>query len=255
MNQRSGINRREFAGRTAAAAAGAAFLAPAPARHSIFVHLAGSPSHTDTFDFQPGPWTPPAMDPVRFGEILWPAGLFPQLTAHLDSIALIREIRCPSVVHREPHAARASFEDQCRDALALLHSGRAPRVIHVTAPGWDSHANIYGSALNPADPNSAARRFDAALATLLDDLKSARLFDQTLIVAAGEFGRTTGPLNHLGGRDHFPVMAALAAGATVPGRTAIYPSNRDFRLEDLEATVHSAAGVAIPSGDLIRELC
>jgi hypothetical protein len=46
-------------------------------------------------------------------------------------------------------------------------------------------------------------------------------FDQTLIVAQGEFGRTTGPPNSNAGRDHFLQQTALFAGAGIQGGRAI----------------------------------
>ena len=45
--------------------------------------------------------------------------------------------------------------------------------------------------------------FDNAYASLLEDLASRGMLDNTLVVAMGEFGRTP-KINPAGGRDHWP---------------------------------------------------
>src|SRR5260370_37552087 len=102
-----------------------------------------------------------------------------------------------------------------------------------------------------------ATKFDNGLATLIAALKAAGLLDQTLIVAQGEFGRTVGPPNSNGGRDHLQQQAVLFAGGGVKGGTTIGATNatggdtsdpgwsrqRYVRAEDIEATVYSALGI------------
>jgi hypothetical protein len=67
---------------------------------------------------------------------------------------------------------------------------------------WDSHGS------KPFSPISGYRdlvgpMFDRAYASLLDDLQSRGLLEDTLVVAMGEFGRTP-KINPAGGRDHWP---------------------------------------------------
>ena len=214
----------------ALASAGALATQPDHVKNCVVIHMEGAPSHTDTFDLKTGAWTPAAFRPIRESAIAWPAGLFPELSRQLGDIALVRGIRSDSVIHEKaiqplligmPLIGKTSFADACSDARALLRSGRAPGIIRLSSSGWDRHANLYGTALDAANPNSSARRFDAAVAKLIRDLRSDGLLDQTLIVAMGEFGRTTGPLNHQGGRDHHPVMAAMFAGAKLRGGTVL----------------------------------
>ena len=40
------------------------------AKNVIFILMNGAPSHTDTFDLKEGPWTPGALNPTSYGDIL-----------------------------------------------------------------------------------------------------------------------------------------------------------------------------------------
>jgi hypothetical protein len=152
----------------------------------------------------------------------------------------------------------SGFGNACITARNLLRANLGTRFIQITSGGWDNHSAIYdGGALNPSNAASVGRTFDAGLGTLIADLKSDGLLDETLIVAMGEFGRTVGALNGQNGRDHFPQQAVLVAGAKVKGKTAIgvtdsigretlepgWRAEREIRAEDVEATIYSALGV------------
>ena len=64
---------------------------------------------------------------------------------------------------------------------------------------------------------SSAAVLDPAWATLMDDLRSRRLLDSTLIVWMGEFGRTP-RINPNAGRDHFPAAwTTVLAGGGIKG--------------------------------------
>ena len=87
---------------------------------------------------------------------------------------------------------------------------------------WDAHAAgdaAPGTLFDYRD--RLCPEFDQAAATLLDDLSQRGLWQQTLVVAVGEFGRTP-RLNSNGGRDHCSrAWAALLAGGKVPGGQVI----------------------------------
>ena len=117
------------------------------------------------------------------------------------------------------------------------------------------HQNIYA-----ANRTCPPRRkiLDDAVSALLSDLKANGLFDNTLVVMVGEFGRTVGPLTGAGGRDHWPQQFAFFAGGGVKGgtrrrrrptrpgpRRADYgwSQNRYVYPEDIEATIYSAMGI------------
>lgn len=91
--------------------------------------------------------------------------------------------------------------------------GAGVRAVEVVADGWDDHERI-GERL-PA----RAQALDRALAALLDDLERSGALASTLVLVAGEFGRTP-VLNARGGRDHDPRVgsALLFGGGLAPGR-------------------------------------
>jgi len=147
-----------------------------------------------------------------------------------------------------------AFGNACITARNLLRAKLGTRFIQITFGSWDHHVNIYGA---NTQLSVMARQFDGGLGMLLADLKAEGLLDETLIVAQGEFGRTVGPLNSNGGRDHHLQQAALFAGGGVRGGRAIGATNatgsdtvspgwsrdRYVRVEDIEATIYSALGI------------
>ncbi|MEP7365336.1 MAG: DUF1501 domain-containing protein, partial [Acidobacteriota bacterium] len=151
----------------------------------------------------------------------------------------------------------SGFGNACITARNVLKADLGPRFIQINLGGWDNHNNIYTGPFNANNANSLARQFDAGLATLIEDLKSAGLFDQTLVLAIGEFGRTTGTLTSTNGRDHHLQQSVFVAGAGIRGGRAIgstdsqgkltaepgWSLGRDIRTEDIEATIYSAMGI------------
>src|ERR1051326_3022895 len=153
-----------------------------------------------------------------------------------------------------------SFGNACLVAKQILAADHGTRYIEITLGGWDMHQNIYGANGNiNAGTNifTLGKILDAGLSTLINDLKNAGLFDRTMIVMAGEFGRTVGPITAAGGRDHFLHQFAFFAGGGVKGgqvigstdalgRATVDPGwsrGRDVYIEDIEATIYSAMGI------------
>ena len=155
----------------------------------------------------------------------------------------------------------STFGGACVTARNLLKVNRGTRFITISLGGWDMHNNIY------TGNNSLltlAPMLDTGLANLIKDLKSTpspetadkSLFDETLIVAQGEFGRTP-EFNGQGGRDHFLRQFSLFAGGGVEGGKVIgqtdrtgsaavdygWHGRRDIRNEDVFATIYSALGI------------
>lgn len=100
---------------------------------------------------------------------------------------------------------RVSFGNNCLLARRLVERG--VRFVQLYHRGWDHHGT------NPKDDivhrlPSLCRETDQAAAALVKDLKQRGLLDETLVVWAGEFGRT--PMNEERnaskylGRDHHP---------------------------------------------------
>ncbi len=139
-------------------------------------------------------------------------------------------------------------------AAQVLKADQGTRFIQITSnDGWDMHQNIYAANNLPAK----GKILDDALSTLLNDLKGSGLLDSTLVVMAGEFGRTVGPLTAAAGRDHWPQQFVFFAGGGVKGGTVIgqtdakgsdvvdygWSQSRYVYAEDVEATIYSAVGI------------
>jgi arylsulfatase A-like enzyme len=86
---------------------------------------------------------------------------------------------------------------------------------------WDTHQDNFDAV------KGLARQCDPALAALIADLKQRGLFDKTLIVWTGEFGRTP-RVNPRTGRDHWPRnFNAPLAGGGVKGGQVIGETSKD----------------------------
>jgi len=145
------------------------------------------------------------------------------------------------------------FGNACLVASKVLAARGGTRYIMITTGGWDMHDDIYGNTQLPA----RAREIDNGLSQLIADLKTSGVFNDTLIVMMGEFGRTVGRLTQQGGRDHFLQQFAVFAGGGVRGGKVIgttdaegskttetgWSRERDIRIEDIEATIYSALGI------------
>ncbi|MCA8989530.1 MAG: DUF1501 domain-containing protein, partial [Planctomycetaceae bacterium] len=129
---------------------------------------------------------------------------------------------------REPgtHAAN------CLQARRLAERG--VRFIQVFHRGWDHHSNTHKYL------PTLARETDQGSAALIADLKQRNLLDDTLVVWAGEFGRTVysqGNPNTFG-RDHHPRCFSIwmAGGGIQPGIS--YGQTDDYCYNIAENPVH-----------------
>lgn len=126
---------------------------------------------------------------------------------------------------------------QCLRARRLIESG--VRFVEITCPPgasngtWDQHGDLKkGHEKNALDT-------DQAIAGLIQDLKARGLFDDTLIVWAGEFGRTPHSAGR-DGRDHHPEgFSVWLAGGGVKGGT-IYGATDELGMQSVEnvCTMH-----------------
>ena len=148
----------------------------------------------------------------------------------------------------------SSLGNACLVATQVLKANQGTRFIQNTSnDGWDMHQNIYAANALP----SKGKILDSAVAALLGDLKANGLFDSTLVVMVGEFGRTVGPLTSAAGRDHWLQQFAFFAGGGIKGGTIVGSTNdsgsdtadygwsqqRYVYPEDIEATIYSAVGI------------
>lgn len=117
---------------------------------------------------------------------------------------------------------------------------------------WDTHGEAFSRFKNQLFPPT-----DRALSALLDDLESSGLLDSTLIVMAGEFGRTPKlstleKVFYKPGRDHWgAVQTVFFAGGGVRGGTVVgssdsiagYPASSPQKPENMAATMYHALGI------------
>ena len=146
-----------------------------------------------------------------------------------------------------------SFGNACVLARQVLGANQGTRYIEITLGGWDMHVNIYAQNQLP----TLAKTLDDGLSQLMTDLQAQGQLNETLIVMAGEFGRTVGKLTGAAGRDHLPQQFAFFAGAGVTGGKMIgstdatgantvdfgWSRQRIVKPEDIEATIYSAMGI------------
>ena len=110
------------------------------------------------------------------------------------------------------------------------------RFIQLFHRGWDHHTAL------PKHLRGQARDVDQPIAALLKDLKQRGLLNETLVVFAGEFGRTTyaqGSRDRENyGRDHHPrCFTTWMAGGGIKGGIS-YGETDDFCYNIAKVPVH-----------------
>ena len=133
--------------------------------------------------------------------------------------------------------------EQALLARRLVEAG--VRFVSLNTGYWDDHGR-FKRALDNKMP-----RHDRAVGVLIQDLANRGMLDDTLVVTAGEFGRTP-RINKDAGRDHWPqAQSILVAGGgykhgQVVGATdskAEYPTDRPIVPADFNAIIYHALGL------------
>jgi hypothetical protein len=151
-------------------------------------------------------------------------------------------------IHQEPDKVRDSYGRTTFGQSCLL----ARRVVEAGVPfatvqfaGWDHHTTIFSSLKQKMPP------FDQGFSALIADLHARGLLESTVVIAAGEFGRTP-KINKDGGRDHWAsAMSVVVAGGGTPGGQVIgatdkdgnAPAERPLKPEDLAVTLYTKLGI------------
>jgi hypothetical protein len=157
----------------------------------------------------------------------------------------IREAYGPTAFGRSCLLARRLIESGVRAVTVNMFDTVFDRVT------WDCHGAAPFSTLNDY-ARELLPCFDQAFTALIDDLERRGRLETTLVVAAGEFGRTPW-LNASGGRDHWPgVWSVVLAGGGVRGGQVIgasdaraaAPQDRPVKPADLLATIYYALGIS-----------
>jgi hypothetical protein len=120
--------------------------------------------------------------------------------------------------------------------LARRMAEKDVRFIQLFHRGWDHHSNL------PSNMTGQCKDVDQPTSALLTDLEQRGLLKDTLVVFAGEFGRTVYGQGKLStdnyGRDHHPrCFTAWLAGAGVKGGMH-YGKTDDFSYNVVENPVH-----------------
>jgi hypothetical protein len=177
-----------------------------------------------------------------------------QLEARIQSFELAYRMQMEASdafdIMKEPEAVRqmygvkpgleGSFARQCLIARRLLERGvRFLQLWTGDGQPWDNHDDVL-------DHKPLAAKVDQPIAALLTDLKQRGLFDDTLVIWGGEFGRTpvvelpTPGLNagKQRGRDHNPYgfTTWLAGGGVKRGH--IHGATDEFGFAAAEKPVH-----------------
>ncbi len=150
----------------------------------------------------------------------------------------------------EPEKLRAkygqdTFGQGCLLARRLVEHG--VRFVEVTFGSWDTHN------ANFTRVPELCEELDAALSTLLQDLESRGMLQETLVVLATEFGRTP-EINANDGRDHHaPGFTCLLAGGGVRGgqvwgstdEIGSKVAENGVTIPDFNATIAYALGIPL----------
>lgn len=174
---------------------------------------------------------------------------------HSDASRIAFDLERESSALRD-HYGRHKFGQSVLLARRLVEAG--VRLVQVNWPR-EGQAEVSGSPLWDTHRNNASRvrevlapQFDRTFATLIADLQSRGLLEETLVVAMGEFGRSP-KINPNGGRDHWGTCFSVAlAGAGIGGgqiigasdRLGAVPASRPVRPPDLAATIFHLLGIA-----------
>jgi hypothetical protein len=143
---------------------------------------------------------------------------------------------------------RHTFGQSAMLARRLVEAGVS--FVTVNCVPWDHHGNA-----NRFRTEEGAKLLipplDRAVAALIEDLSQRGLYERTLVVAMGEFGRTP-RMNADGGRDHwgnvFSVLVgcgSMKMGQAIGQSTARgeYPADRPISPQDVAATVFDHLGI------------
>jgi len=189
----------------------------------------------------------------------------------LNAAEAWRELGRESDTTRESYGTHA-FGRSCLLARRLLERGTRAISVNMfetvySSLSWDCHQD--GGSLNVGlrdYRDHLAPVFDQTYTALILDLEQRGLLRDTLVVAAGEFGRSP-KLNLRGGRDHWTgAWTVLLAGGGVTGgavlgrtdRLGRVPTDRPVHASAIANTILHAAGLSwtahYPNGGPLHEL-
>ena len=154
-------------------------------------------------------------------------------------------------VAQEPPAVaerygQTNFGRSCLLARRLVEAN-VP-FVEVNLGGWDNHDNIF-----PTLQDQRLPELDKGMSALVQDLYERGLWDDTVVLWMGEFGRTP-RINGNTGRDHWArCWSVVVGGGGIKGGIAVGKTNEDgtqvdgpsYSSEDLMASVCQAMGISL----------
>ena len=233
-------------------------------------------------DYDPMLVPDPSKDNFAVTDLSLPKGLAPAAVENRRSFLEIVDSNYRATVASAEHAKMDAFQskawemllapsvqkafdlsaesDKVKDAYGRNSVGQslllARRLVEagtrfVTAAGyhansWDTHSDNDKGHRDRLTPP-----LDQGLSALLDDLSASGLYDETIVLVMGEFGRTP-DINPGLGRDHWPQCWSLALGGgglnagLAVGESDERAANvvsRKTSIGDLFATVYKAMGI------------
>jgi hypothetical protein len=138
----------------------------------------------------------------------------------------------------------SAFGRGCLLARKLIEKGVT--AVEVDLGGWDLHQNTQTTLKNQRLPT-----LDAGMGTLVKDLVQSGLWDKTVVLWMGEFGRTP-RINQNAGRDHWArCWSVVMGGGGIKGGQVYGSTNQDgmevkdnkCSVGDVFATVYQALGL------------
>lgn len=171
-----------------------------------------------------------------------------QLTAS-DALDVSQEDEATKEMYGLNDEQTASYGKRCLMARRLVERGVRLVQIYIEAQIWDTHFEL------EKELGYACGKTDKPIAALIKDLKRTGLFDSTLLVWGGEFGRL--PISQtrdmgVAGRDHGPTgFTVWLAGAGVKGGTVFGATDEigykavenRVSVHDLHATILNQLGL------------
>jgi hypothetical protein len=153
---------------------------------------------------------------------------------------------------------RTTYGQGCLLARRLVEAGARFVNVYFAATiggqgstgGWDTHG-FNDKPMYPILKNYLLPTTDQTVPTLLADLDTRGLLDETLVVWMGEFGRSP-RINKQAGRDHWPqcYTVLLAGGGIRRGgvygssdKNGAFPASDPCRPDDLAATMFHVLGI------------
>ena len=129
-------------------------------------------------------------------------------------------------------------------ARRLVEAG--VRFVTISTGGWDTHGQNFNALKTRLLPN-----LDTTLSALIADLDTRGLLDSTIVMCAGEFGRTP-KVNKNAGRDHWArsMACVLAGGGLKRGyahgttdASGMAPATDPVTPDDISATIFHQLGI------------